>query len=274
LRAESRAAGQTWDGTVVGQARTESRPFAAPGRCSHGQERDPRILTGDSFRHARLVTELVTGRVLRSAYQGIALSPQEVNDGREYLSCLKKRARVKPTTGPNERARVMDCPACGSSQVQKTSMAYESGVTRTSTTSRSGPQSILGSSYGPGGVTISSGTLSGSTTDTKQVSITDFAKRAAPPEKLGWGCLPVGCLTLLVSTGLGFYAGVKSNNPQAGGGLVLAAVCVGFLVFVFLAIRAFRYNRTVFPRLRDSWNRSWICAACGNIFTPASLTPS
>lgn len=168
----------------------------------------------------------------------------------------------------------MDCPACGSSQVQKMSMAYESGVTRTKTTSRSGPQSILGSSYGPGGVTTSSGTLSGSTTETTQVAITDFAKRAAPPKEMGSGCFGVGCVTLLVATGLGFYAGVKSNDPQAGGGLVLAAVCVGFLVFVFLAIRAFRYNRTVFPRLWDSWNRSWICAACGKVFTPAPLTPS
>lgn len=146
----------------------------------------------------------------------------------------------------------MDCPACGSSQVQKTSMAYESGVTRTSTTSRSGPQSILGSSYGPGGVTNMSGTVSGTTTDTTQVSITDFAKRAAPPEKLGSGCVGVGCVTLLVSSGLGLYGGAKFNNNELTGGLWLAAVFVGFIVLVFLAIRAFRYNRTVFPRLRDS----------------------
>jgi hypothetical protein len=154
-------------------------------------------------------------------------------------------------------------------------MAYESGVSRINTTSTSSGAAFSGFSTGGGSEWAStSGSVGPSTTTTSGTSITGFARRAAPPEKLGWGCLPVGCLTLLVSTGLGFYAGVKSNNPQAGGGLVLAAVCVGFLVSVFLAIRAFRYNRTVFPRLRDSWNRSWICAACGNVFTPAPLTPS
>jgi hypothetical protein len=97
-----------------------------------------------------------------------------------------------------------------------------------------------------------SGTVSGTTTDTTQVSITDFAKRAAPPEKLGSGCVGVGCVTLLVSSGLGLYGGAKFNNNELTGGLWLAAVFVGFIVLVFLAIRAFRYNRTVFPRLRDS----------------------
>jgi len=115
-----------------------------------------------------------------------------------------------------------------------------------------------------------SGSVGGTTTDTTEVSITDFAKRAAPPDKLGSGCVGVGILTFIVSTGVGLYGGAKFNNNELTGGLWMATVFVGFLVLVFLAIRAFRYNRTVFLRLRDAWNRSWICAACGNIFEPES----
>jgi hypothetical protein len=53
---------------------------------------------------------------------------------------------------------LMDCPSCGSGQVQTLAMAYQSGTTNIETTSRSRGQSFSGFSVGSGGWSSTSAT--------------------------------------------------------------------------------------------------------------------
>jgi hypothetical protein len=174
----------------------------------------------------------------------------------------------------------MDCPSCGSNNVQTLAMVYRSGTSTVETTSRSGTQSFSGFGVGSGGSWSStSGTLSGATTETKAVSTTEIARQAAPPEKATSGWQGIGCLTLLVGVGGGILiAAIRPDWSTVGNPIsayvFFGSLCVGLLLFVVLMRRAIRYNRKVLPGLRARWSRSWMCLACGRVFEPAASPPA
>jgi predicted RNA-binding Zn-ribbon protein involved in translation (DUF1610 family) len=191
--------------------------------------------------------------------------------------CYSCGASIRRTI-EGEGRTLMECPGCGSTNVQTLAMVYQSGTSTVETTSRSGPQTFSGFSVGSGASWSStSGTLSGATTTTTGTSTTDLARKAAPPRKATSGWLGIGCLTLLVGVGGGILIAAIHNDKvgQTISGLVfLGSLCVGFLVFIVMMRRAIRYNRTVLPGLLARWSRLWMCLACGRVFEPAASPPA
>lgn len=132
----------------------------------------------------------------------------------------------------------MQCPKCNSDNTQRLSVIYQSGTQHISTTSRT---------YGGGGG--SGFGVGGASTTTSGTSQSYLASKAAPPKKkplaLAIGIIVVGFLAFYVQFLLAL--------------LILAAGG-------FLAYKAFRYNKEVYPGLRQEWQRSWHCNKCGTIY--------
>ena len=174
--------------------------------------------------------------------------------------------RGTTTTGGSQR--LMDCPNCGSSQVQTLAMVISSGTTHVDATSRSTFSGVSSSVTG-GAQSVSSGTGQG-WTRTKGTSTTSLAQRAAPPRQARSSGGKIFFLTLVVSVGGGLAVGLALNDSKLGAGLAtlvfFVAIVAGVLWFIASKRKARKYNRGVFPTLLASWRRSWMCLACGRIF--------
>ena len=156
------------------------------------------------------------------------------------------------------------CPHCESDQTQKLSVIYESGTSVINTKSSHGAVGIADEGFVP---------IIGSS-KTEGVQQTSLAANASPPPQKD----EFGLVAVIISIVLAPVAGII--------GLFLAAIvtkneivvaCVLFLVppLVILwasgkcfACRGNReWNRDVWPKLRDEWNRKWFCHKCGVMFT-------
>lgn len=133
------------------------------------------------------------------------------------------------------------CPSCRSNAVRALSVVYESGASRQQATIRGGGWGI-----GTGGLDHVSGKYTSQGT-----SITELARRAAPPERLKymplWGVL--------------------------GGSIVGCAFMPLFLIGIFFAVTflvvAFQHNRGPWPKLYAAWKSKLMCGDCGWVYTPA-----
>lgn len=132
-------------------------------------------------------------------------------------------------------------------------MAYEQG-TSTTTTRGTGTGQSIGSST-QGGFAVAQHNIQTSTTSTTR---TPFAERAAPPNN--WIAAP---LVLLLMLG-GIYAIllIPGTLPPQNWLLLLMILPAYWL---YRLIRSPKYREA-----RAQWERTWICAACGNIFLPGN----
>lgn len=69
-------------------------------------------------------------------------------------------------------------------------------------------------------------------------------------------------LLAVIAVGVTAASAVSSSN----GTVLLGAVAVLALLF---AARAARHNARVYPNLRTLWERSHMCARCGEVFAAA-----
>lgn len=142
------------------------------------------------------------------------------------------------------------CTSCGSGDIQRLAIVYESGTSNIETTTHG---STTGVGIGSGG-RLGVGTAA-SSHRTSGTQMTELAKRAAPPEqKTGLGWIAIGLIAAVVLAVIISW-------------IVAVPVLAGF---VFLARQGMQYNSNVWPGLKSTWDRSWLCHRCGATFVPSS----
>ena len=155
----------------------------------------------------------------------------------------------------------LECPNCQSDNIQAVSVAYHAGVTNINT--RSKHSAHLGIGLAGGGLGV--GVLSGGKTRTQGVSVSNLSQQLTPPSKMDADLKRIGCLGLLALV-LAIVWGAAAGNGTAMGILLVAAIG-GSSAWAFHAYhKAFEYNRDVLPGLLETWNRSWLCLRCGDVF--------
>lgn len=137
------------------------------------------------------------------------------------------------------------CPKCNSETTQKLSAIVDSGTSHS--------QSVSVGSYG--------GTVGGSAQFGTTNSTTNTTTRTALAQKLA---APKKKATILLLVGLGFLALITWGLFGKFLGLIPAA---GIGYFAWLKYQKnCAYNAEVLPGLLDTWNRSYYCHRCENIF--------
>ena len=151
----------------------------------------------------------------------------------------------------------LHCPKCNSSNLRKVSLAYQEGL-----------------SHGGGHARLRAAVIAGSGPDlvvgracTRAFQQSVLSKQLGPPVKwsyrkaVGWLVLAFLCLGWLL-----FYTNAVATNATK---LVWAPlVFLGFVACSALAgilFLAWRHNHSSYPRKFAEWNRSFICQRCGAV---------
>jgi hypothetical protein len=152
----------------------------------------------------------------------------------------------------------MQCPKCKSDDAVKLSLVHAAGFSDLKTRS-SGHAWALGD----GGLLLGFGTSKAPGTSQTQLS-----KLAAPPQKkryrhviLAWfiGLLMAGPLIAV------FTASAANPDPLIRHDFqIFAYISSASVAFVLAALWGF--NRSIFPRRHEIWDRSFMCRDCGEIF--------
>jgi hypothetical protein len=140
------------------------------------------------------------------------------------------------------------CPSCKSDNIQRLSVVYEGGLSDINTKSK-------GTAIGIGRGGIGVGVGASKTTGTSQ---TAASKRAAPPAKKRYlkpllGIFGVFMLSLI-------FIGAKSDFLGSLLTIGWVAASAGWVYF------AFQYNSKTWPSLKASWDNSFLCNRCNEIF--------
>ncbi len=135
------------------------------------------------------------------------------------------------------------CPNCGSDNVQRFSVAFQSGVSDVTSHTKG---LMFNGKLGVGGA------------KTNSVSVSAMAASTAPPQKKSMikAFLIFGLLSVILASIIQSYL-PKTIRYVADIVLVLGP---------FMAYRAFKYNRNVWPKLYEDWSNSWVCLKCGSRF--------
>lgn len=141
------------------------------------------------------------------------------------------------------------CPKCESEDVQRLAMIYQHGTATSIST---------GSTLAGVGDDLA---VAATVTSGKQQSL--LAQQAAPPQ-------PKPSSDLFHATGLvllllGPVVFLMSRD------LLISGLMVFVGAILFASARAINreaeeYNRTTYPRLKEQWERTWLCLRCGNRF--------
>ena len=130
------------------------------------------------------------------------------------------------------------CPQCGSENCQSFAVLNAHGTSVSNTTSRS----MLGKSHH------------------HEVAQTVMGAATAPPAKRK---LKAKFWVTVVL----WFLGITNLTGGAPFFLGVAFLLAGCIVAYFL-VRAFQWNRTVWPQLYEEWNQQWLCNQCGTVFVP------
>lgn len=141
------------------------------------------------------------------------------------------------------------CPSCKSDNIQRLSVIYEGGLSDINTKSKG---TAIG--FGRGGIGVGVG--SSKTTGTSQ---TAASQRAAPPPKKRY------LKPLLVIFGafmlLMLFVGTKNSFVAGALNIGWLAASAGWIYF------AFQYNSKTWPPLKATWDNSFFCNRCNEIFS-------
>jgi hypothetical protein len=153
----------------------------------------------------------------------------------------------------------MKCIHCESENIQKLSVIYANGTSKTTGQIRS-IHTGGGLGFGSGGIgAFAGGGNSNSTVDT--TSTTDLARKCAPPAKFEYK----SSVIMIIVSAILFY-GLETFNEFGIGGIVLLSA-LGLLGFaVFKIIKGKKYNDGEYLVLREAWSKKWHCNKCGEIF--------
>lgn len=152
----------------------------------------------------------------------------------------------------------MQCPKCNSEDAVKLSLVHAAGLSDVKTRSRG-----LGIALSDGGLLLGFGRSRAAGTSQTQLS-----KLAAPPHKKRYRHVILAWLIGLLMAGpLIDVFTASAANPDAmlrHDFQIFAYISTAIVALVLVALWSF--NRTIFPRRRDLWNRSFMCRRCGEIF--------
>jgi len=152
----------------------------------------------------------------------------------------------------------MQCPRCKSDDAVKLSLVHAAGLSDIETRSRGHAWAL-----GDGGLLLGVGNLT--TTGTSQ---TQLSKLSAPPRKKRYRHVILAWLIGLVMAGpLIAVLTASAANPDA-------LIRHDFQIFAYIssAIVAiglaalWSFNRMIFPRRHEIWNRTFLCRRCGETF--------
>ena len=150
------------------------------------------------------------------------------------------------------------CPKCESEDVQRLAMIYQRGTA--TTVSSSTTLGDVGGYLAVGGSVLSA----------TQQSL--LAQQATPPLPrmasdwsyvFGFIVLVCGVVTLVVAFSLALE---DLPITLIVGGMITVVGITAFLSARASARDADQYNRTTYPRLKEAWERTWLCLRCGNRF--------
>ena len=140
------------------------------------------------------------------------------------------------------------CPQCRSTEIQRFSVAYQSGISKVSTKTTGIGMSLSGK-IGIGGA------------KTKGHSQTELSRITAPPERHSYG-IWFGCGLIVY-----LFLAILLEGYKVPGRLAnILAIIGGWGPALFFMVRAFRFNRDVYPQRMQRWKNSWICFRCGHKF--------
>lgn len=163
----------------------------------------------------------------------------------------------------------MECPKCNSTEVQKLSIVYKSGLSKIKTTTFG---INIGALFNP--CAIFTGILAAiglyRTSGTQQ---TELSKMVSPPvKKTLWVTVIIFAYTLLelircikaeiftAHNTLDYF-----NTRMGLGGIIL------YLLVLFISSKYFlwasHYNKEELPKLYAEWDNKFICNRCENMFT-------
>lgn len=140
------------------------------------------------------------------------------------------------------------CPSCKSDNIQRLSAVYECGLSDINTKSKG-----TGIGIGRGGIGIGVG--ASKTTGTSQ---TAASLRAAPPAKKRYlkPLLAIFGVFMLVT----LFVGAKSTIVEYLLIIGWLAASAGWVYY------AFQYNAKTWPPLKATWDNSFLCNRCNDMF--------
>ena len=143
------------------------------------------------------------------------------------------------------------CPQCGSQQIQKLSVIYESGTSDISTTTNH-----AGIAIGKG---FSIMPLFGRsrTSGTQQ---SQLAQKAAPPARFSLSRTIASTASIVVVGGI-----VAAIFLGTWAFWLLALLVCGYTAFAIK--QGLTYNKNQWPKAYQDWERRWMCHRCGTCFT-------
>jgi hypothetical protein len=151
------------------------------------------------------------------------------------------------------------CPKCESEDVQRLAMIYQHGTATSVST---------GSTLGAVGDDLA---VAGTVTSGKQQSL--LAQQAAPPQPRGnSGCLLITGILLVAFGLLAPFVTVTRMADNRDVSLLpvgIVVIVVGIILLVLSRARVrnnAEYNRTTYARLKERWDRTWLCLRCGSRF--------
>jgi len=141
----------------------------------------------------------------------------------------------------------LNCPSCASDNTQRLSVIYEHGMSDVNTSSNT-----AGLGIGRGGLGVGL-----AKTKTKGTSQTAMSQKASPPPKKPFlkplGLIFVAYLVLIIFAG----------NSKIFGGLVGLLWLGGSTAWIAFAIK---YNTKEWPQLKSTWDDSFLCNRCNQMF--------
>ena len=152
------------------------------------------------------------------------------------------------------------CPKCDSSDVRRLSIIFGSGTTDVSLQSATLGLATYGDDIGVG--------VANTATSGKQQSL--LARQVAPPapRQSSSGCVVIlGLVATFAGIGLGLSAFHKWSLEAAIGGIFLVGIGILFIRESRRnAEEVNRYNREEWLKLKQAWDRSFLCMRCGHRF--------
>lgn len=139
------------------------------------------------------------------------------------------------------------CPSCKSDNTQRLSAIYEGGLSDINTKSKG---TAIG--FGRGGIGVGVG--ASKTTGTSQ---TAASQRAAPPPKRGY------LKPLLMIFGAFMAMTLFIGKSDVGEPVLIVGWLAASAWWIYYA---FQYNSKKWPPLKATWDNSYLCNRCNEIF--------
>ena len=156
----------------------------------------------------------------------------------------------------------VECPRCGSEQVQKLSVIYESGVAVVDTTS---------AGYGIGATGQGLGGGFGAAA-TRGVQVTALAAKAAPPARRNTGRPAIWMLFCGFLPFMLHWFESNGLSPAAPPMVMYSSFGIAALAFSILVSNSF-WNSTEWPKLYQHWERMYMCNRCGTMLVVEEAEP-